>query len=531
MPQEPATYALELPEIYSAYKLYIGGTLAVQMGSPDPERYQPKTQTRIVTFEAAGSTTLLLAVSDYSHFYSGLVYPPAFGTLEAVSAARDFRLAACLFIATLGLVAAVLALYLGLSQKQQNPILFSLLCLCMCVFTSYSLLHTAFALPVFPWYALEMTAGYLLTALVIVLLNRICEMGDLPRRISAGIAFGFCGLALCYGLLSPYLTVPVMNAFSMAVFLFKALAAGHLLITAGLSLSKNRDNIGPLFYASVFYAASFVWDRFLPMYEPITGGWFSEWGSLALVLAIGYTLWRDMVASYNYSLAFSAQHRQMTRQLAMQTEYARQLSEQNEKTQKLTHDFRHHLSTVMGLAAQVKESGDAKPQDELLAYLDSVAKNTTVPANALVGSFSQNAAVDALLSYHFAIAIEQGITPKFNFELPEGVAVSDVELCTVLGNLLENAVEACGRMSEGEKKITVTTQTAGELLVLMENSYDGKVLRKGKHFLSQKTEDGRIGIGLQSAREIVERCGGSFYVYPLEQTFRVGVVLPVRGSI
>lgn len=222
LPEEVETYALELPEIYSAYKLYIGDRLVLQMGDPEGANYTPRTQNRMVTFDAAGATTILLAVADDSHFYSGMVYPPAFGTPLAVNTTRGLRVGIALFVGTLALLAAALSLYFGVRMKHQNATLFSLLCVAMCAFTSYALIHSVFALPIFPWYALEMASGYLFSVLVVILHNRICDVDLYVRRASVGIASAVCAVALCYGLWSAYLTVPVMEAFSSLVFLFKA---------------------------------------------------------------------------------------------------------------------------------------------------------------------------------------------------------------------------------------------------------------------------------------------------------------------
>lgn len=79
LPEEEHTYTIEFPEIYSAYRLYINNELQLQMGDPDVNAYHDRTQCRVIPFVASGKTTLLLAVSDYSWVYSGLVYPPAFG--------------------------------------------------------------------------------------------------------------------------------------------------------------------------------------------------------------------------------------------------------------------------------------------------------------------------------------------------------------------------------------------------------------------------------------------------------------------
>lgn len=521
LPDEPQTYAMELPEIYSAYQLYIGDRLVLQMGDPDPAHYTPRTQNHMITFDASGETTILLAVSDYSHFYSGMVYPPSFGTPLAVNMERGLRMGISLFANTLSLLAAALSFYFGLRMKHQNAKLFSLLCVVMCVFTSYGLTHSVLALPVFPWYALEMTSGYLFSLLVILLHNRICDIDPLVRRISVGTAAVFCVAALCYGLFSPWLTVPVMQVFSTLVFGFKAAAAVYLIVTAFLSLKSRSRQAAPLFYASVVYATTFVWDRVFPSYEPILSGWFIEWGSLALVGAIGYTLWRDITTAYANNLIFAEERRLMTRQLAMQTEYAKQLQKSVDENRRLTHDFRHRLHTLEGIATRFGEN------NELLQYLTEDMTAATVPIYSK--NFCGNVAVNALLQYYSSVMAENQIKENFRLLLPDTLTLSNVELCTVLGNLLENAVEACLRQTDGNRFIKIATTLEETLLILVvENSSDGTYQFEGGRFLSRKPGTLRFGIGLESVRHTLEQHGGTLDVYPMPEQFRVGIILPIQ---
>lgn len=520
LPKEKATYALEMPEIYSAYKLYVGERLVLQMGDPEPDSYTPRTQNHMITFEASGSTSILIAVSDHSHFYSGMVYPPAFGTPLSINTTRGLRMGIALFVDTIALLAAVLALYFGLRMRHQNAKLFSLLCIVMCVFTSYSLLHSILALPVFPWYAVEMTSGYLLSLLLVILHNRICDINSLVRRISTGVAAVFCIIAFSYGMLSAWLTVPVMRTFSVLVFIFKASIAAYLIITAFLSLKSSGRQVAPLFYASVVYATTFVWDRIFPAYEPVRSGWFIEWGSLALVGAIGYTLWRDITTAYQNSIVFEQEHRMMTRQLAMQTEYARQLQKSNDENRRLTHDFRHRLHTIEGIASQYGEN------NEILRYL---SENEAIAANpAYNRSFCSNVAVNALLQYYTAVTAEHRIEANFQPIIPEKLQISDVALCTVLGNLLENAVEACLRQTEGNRYIKIFADlTEKTLFLVVENSADGNYRQEGGRFLSRKPGKPRFGTGLESVQHTLEQNGGTLDAFPEADNFRAGITLPL----
>ncbi|MEG0378736.1 MAG: GHKL domain-containing protein, partial [Eubacterium sp.] len=438
------------------------------------------------------------------------------------------RLGLALFTGTIALLGAMLSFYFGLRLKHTNALLFSLLCLIMPMFTSYSLLHSAFALPIFPWYGFEILAGYLLALLVIYLHNRICGVGLLASRISTGVAVAFCALALCYGLSGAYLTVPVMKLFSALAFLFKAGTALYLLITAILARRDNTPQAEPLYYASIFYAVTVVWDRLLPEYEPAVSGWYSEWGSVILVIAIGYTLWRGMVTAHRNSLAFASENRQMVRQLSMQTEYAKQLQARSEENRRLIHDFRQHIRTVGGMVTQALNTADnQKILHELEAYLAQLPDSLTVTGVYSAGIFCGNVAADSLLQYYDTIAKQDGIATNFELRLPQALPLTDVELCTVLGNLLENAVDACHRQTEDPRNIHIASQIDSELVILIENSYDGVLKQHGKRFLSRKNDGAEHGIGIESARYILEHHGGSLHIYLQEKKFQAGIVLPL----
>jgi len=536
LPEDTRTYALELPEIYSAYNLYINGRLAASVGNPSPDFYVPATQSKIVTFEAGGQADILLAVSDYSHFYSGLVYPPAFGTFLEVESLHHIRLAFTLIACTIGLLFSLFYIYFGLRLKQKAPLLFAALCFLMFITPLFPIIHCLWELAVFPWYALELLSIYLMMLLVIILQNKLCDTGYYCRRISTIASAVFCLMAGFYGFFSAYLTVPVMRLFSWCLFVYKLVYAAYLLITAGTSVKRLNNTSKPLFYAAIAYAVVFIWDRILPTYEPILFGWFMDWGSLIIICAIGYTLWRDLTNAYINKLAFEEENHQFQKQLAMQEIYHRELSGQLEERRKMTHDFRQQLYTISGFVEQLLNSTSKDTHlEELQNYLNTLTAHTATQSNMITGAFSPNTAIDVLLQYYYFCAKSQDIHMDIRICLPQQQILSDVELCTVLGNLLENAVDACNRMpdknkSDYEKHIAINShETDGQWFVLLENTYDGIFLRKNNRFLSRKdTNSKRFGIGLESVKDIIEKHNGCLDIYPKEAIFRVGITLPLN---
>jgi hypothetical protein len=518
LPEEEHTYAIELPEIYSAYRFYINDKLALQTGEPEISAYSDQTQCRIITFEATGKATLLLTVSDYSWVYSGLVYPPAFGEPLNVNTTRGLRVGFCLMMVTVTLMLAILTLYLAIRTRgrRSNTWLFFLLCLASAVFMSYSVVHGILPLPIQPWYSIELFSGYLVTLLVILLHNRICDTERHAQLISGAAVGAVCILALLYGLSAARLTLPVMLTYSHLVFWTKLITAIYLLLTAAIAVRRKIEKATVLLYADIVYACAFAWDRLLPNYEPILGGWFQEWGSLSLVIATGMVLWYDVARGYRHSLVYAEEQRQMKRQLAMQVEHLRQMNLKIEESSKLRHDFRHHLRTLVTLSEEGRK-------EELEHYIRGI---TEINEGTRLGRLTDNVELDALVQYYSNLAHSNDIRFRTRLRLPAKLNFPIVDLCGLLGNLLENAIEACQRQQTGDRMIFIAGRLKdGQLEFVVDNSFDGKLRTRGGRYLSSKRSG--FGLGVSSVLETVERYGGVINLYTDDRGFHAEFSLPL----
>lgn len=506
--------ALELPEIFSSCKVYIDDRLVLQTGNPDPSDYQAKVQERFLTFTSSGNTRILLAVSDYSHYYSGLTYPPAFGTPEAVSRYQNLRIGICMAADTLALFIALLAFYLGFRMHYKNALCFGGLCLAMIGFTSYPLLHTFFALPVFPTYAIELSCGYLIPLFVMMLHNQICETDHRASTAALYLASFFCLLTFGYSACSFMLTTDLMNLFSGMIFVYKAFVLIWLLSTAVLALKHQTPESTALFYGDIFYATAFFWDLLLPKFEPIYGGWFSEWGTSLLLLVILYTLWNDLVKAYSFRLTFSEEQRQLTRQIAIQKTHYQDLTDRIEETVRIRHDFRHHMQLLNTYLEQGK-------YEKLKDYLKDYRVASDTDSRTVL---CRNLTIDAILQYYNTRCRQTAIDFSVHAELPVELPCSDTDLSILFGNLLENAFEACTSQLTGRKYIRVQAGWQHEKLCLrVENSHSNQIrTHKGRYLSTKHSGD---GIGTQSVRALTERLNGQIKFDVTDSIFRVSVIL------
>ena len=183
--------------------------------------------------------------------------------------------------------------------------------------------------------------------------------------------------------------------------------------------------------------------------------------------------------------------------LSMQQQRYENLKAAIEETRQARHDLRHQLCQLSALA----EEGDL---EKIKTYLASAVSR--IPS--LEMHFCENQAADSVVGYYCALAKRENIPYSVQIDLPERLPVDEVELCLVLSNLLENALEASLRTAPARRKIKLIAYLHGGSLALIqvENTYDGVIREKDGVFQSSKRKED--GVGLQSVRHIAEKSGG-----------------------
>ena len=189
--------------------------------------------------------------------------------------------------------------------------------------------------------------------------------------------------------------------------------------------------------------------------------------------------------------------------LSMQQQRYESLKAAIEEARQARHDLRHQLCQLAALA----EEGNL---EKIKAYLsDAVSR---IPSLEL--HFCENRAADGVVGYYCALAKREQIPFSVRLDLPECLPVDEINLCLVLSNLLENALEASLHTAPARRRIELTAYLHGNSLALIqvENTYDGVIREKDGVFLSSKRKGD--GVGLQSVRHIAEKsCGVSTVTY------------------
>lgn len=180
------------------------------------------------------------------------------------------------------------------------------------------------------------------------------------------------------------------------------------------------------------------------------------------------------------------------------------------------HDYRNHIQTMKAYAA-------AEDWDAIKRYLDLLDEDlTTVDTVVKTG----NPMTDAILNSKISLAKAKNIRVIADAHIPFRLKSSEIDLCCILGNLFDNAIEASEQLPEDQRVIRVYMDMKNtQLYISFTNFTAGKKLQKeGKLFRSTKGEG--HGFGLVRMDAIVERLDGYISRNSEDGAFTTEILLP-----
>lgn len=161
------------------------------------------------------------------------------------------------------------------------------------------------------------------------------------------------------------------------------------------------------------------------------------------------------------------------------------------------HDYHNHMQSVKAYLAMDN-------LDEARAYLDRLEQDLD-DINLLFNTGNINA--DAILNSKISLAIKKGIQVDYKATVPKELAVSDIDLCVVIGNLIDNAVEACEKVEPEDQFIRLYIGILRRQLYLSVSNATSEVVRKfDEEYIT--TKRGNHGHGLKRINNIVDKYDG-----------------------
>lgn len=249
--------------------------------------------------------------------------------------------------------------------------------------------------------------------------------------------------------------------------------------------------------------------------------WSSSFTSFSLCIAGLYLL--CFALSLDSSIAkeyYKVTNKTLEKQIQSQYSYYQKLEKVTKETRAIKHDMKNHLIVMKGLA----EKGDINAINEYLENIQSMMDSVSVVIH------TGNSIVDSIVNEKLEIAQSRNIEMKLDISLQEDLGVAAIDLCVMIANSLDNAIEACDKIPEGGKRcITVYGRfQRGYLSFIITNTVAKNVYISNNSVITDKNDKLNHGYGLQNIKNTVKRNHGKVKIECEDEVFSIYIDIQNR---
>ncbi len=196
--------------------------------------------------------------------------------------------------------------------------------------------------------------------------------------------------------------------------------------------------------------------------------------------------------------------------------YYKGIQQEQKQVRKLRHDMRNHMTALQGLISQGKTEAAS-------GYITGL---THSPALQSTLRFCENETANIVLVSKAAEMEREGLEADFAVSLPENLEINGPELAALIGNALDNAIEAA-RGAEDKRIIIQARADKGMLMMRVSNAFTGTRQDANGSFPTTKPDKRYHGYGLEGIRELASRLGGTMDASAVDGRFELIVCLPL----
>ncbi len=226
-----------------------------------------------------------------------------------------------------------------------------------------------------------------------------------------------------------------------------------------------------------------------------------------LVIGIGvalyYAVWLKSIED--------VEERLMIQQMVLERQWKKDVEEETKKLRILRHDMNNHIAILKVLS-------DTGQEEELKEYIEEMYHKIERANDVVV---TESTTLASLVSAKKMKAKELGIKFESKLLLKEW-NMSDIDISTLFGNLLDNAMEAAEKAEKKWIDLTVE-EKSDHFFVICENSFKEAPKRKGQEFVTSKEDEDSHGMGIKSMRQIVEKYRGEIKITFENHVFTVKI--------
>lgn len=420
---EDKLLSLELPEIFSASEVWINGEIVSKLGDVGTEKYRPKIKNSVVSFIAKKDTEIIINVSNFSHYYSGLYYPPALGETKDISNMMFYRLLFYSIICFTTFAIAIFSLSVWfLSNKSKLYLYFGCMCVFFAIHVSYPFVHLL-GLPLVSFtYAVEDSSYFMVVLCIICINGSISKIEeDKVYRfliLPLGITMSIISIVIPIILL-PY-DMYFVNIYGKLIDIYKYIVFIYILMSSLVSIYKKTcsEHISSYILVSVntVFGISILFDAVTSnRFEPIFTGWQTEYCGFIIVILFSLMM-------INRNRIIIKENEKLTRNLEHEVEVRTNelttlLNECKKFLADVAHDLKAPVSAIQSFIDLIKV-GNIHVDEETRTYLYAINQKSNEVQNR-VRSLQEFTSQDKSIGISEKICLNDFIKEIYENNLPD----------------------------------------------------------------------------------------------------------------
>ncbi|MDB0371107.1 histidine kinase [Clostridioides difficile] len=415
--------SLELPEIFSASEVWINGEMVSKLGDVGTEKYRPKIKNSVVSFIAKKDTEIIINVSNFSHYYSGLYYPPALGETKDISNMMFYRLLFYSIICFTTFAIAIFSLSVWfLSNKSKLYLYFGCMCVFFAIHVSYPFVHLL-GLPLVSFTYVVEDSSYFMVVLCIICIN-----GSISK-IEENKVYRFLILPLGITMSIISIVIPIIllpydmyfvNIYGKLIDIYKYIVFIYILMSSLVSIYKKTcsEHISSYILVSVntVFGISILFDAITSnRFEPIFTGWQTEYCGFVIVILFS-------VMMINRNRIIIKENEKLTRNLEHEVEVRTNelttlLNERKKFLADVAHDLKAPVSAIQAFIDLIKV-GNIHVDEETRTYLYAINQKSNEVQNR-VRSLQEFTSQDKSIGISEKICLNDFIKEIYENNLPD----------------------------------------------------------------------------------------------------------------
>lgn len=359
---------------------------------------------------------------------------------------------------------------------------------------------------------------------VIILYPAVVMAGEMKIRIFFGVVN--CAVFLFTSLLTTVILIPLIatarNSWLTAFLMSGIVLVVYTVLILGIThfSTEGKRYLPPKFWTGFTVCFCIIIVGGLVVVRIM--GLFTEVKPLQLFLAIATLAFFAVSLLIYIAFYFSCKYFTKSAEagaLAIQNDltekYLLRKQASDERIQILSHDLKHSLAQWRALA---EEKSDAGALQTISEYEEELR------ASILIQSGNETA--NAILNQKRWEAGQKGLEFSVDGVFHEDLLVSKLDLCSLLGNLIDNAIEAAAEADEDHGYVNLSIRRKGNLLIVaVENGYGAEPVLQNGAFLTTKRDDGLHAIGTRSIEYAAEKYNGAVDHSYKDHVFKTTVML------